>query len=71
LNLSDIDNILILNPCIAFGLNNHKDLVVAKHRVEKMRFDATDHDVRNKYIDLIERLNERQIKYSDMKIFKK
>lgn len=67
----DIDGLLILNPCIAFGLKNHDELDLAKQRVEKMKFKANDHDAKAKYIDLIERLNDRSIEYSDMDIFKK
>ena len=66
----DIDNQLILNPCIAFNLLNHKNLDEAKERVEKMRLRATDHDARNKYHDLIERLDKRSLEFSEMDIFK-
>lgn len=65
----DIDDVLILNPCIAFGLNNGNGLAEAKQRVEKMRLGADNHDARSKYIDLIERLGEQSIHYSDMQIF--
>ncbi len=67
----DIDNILILNPCIAFGLSNENALRNAQQRVESMRFNAVDHASRSKYIDLIEKLNDRRIEYADMEIFKK
>jgi len=66
----DIDNQLILNPCVAFNLLNHQNLDLAKARVEKMRLKADDHDARNKYHDLIERLNERSVDFSDLDIFK-
>lgn len=66
----DIDDKLIMNPCIAFNLLNHQNLDEAKARVEKMRLKATDHDARNKYHDLIERLDRRSLKFSDMDIFR-
>lgn len=67
----DIDGLIILNPAIAFGLLNDEGLDEAKQRVERMKFKAQDHESRNKYIDLIERLSDRNIVYSDMDIFLK
>lgn len=66
----DIDDEIILNPCIAFGLNNDEALQEAIGRVEKMRFVANDHAARNKYTDLIEKLNNSKDEYSDLEIFK-
>lgn len=67
----DIDGRIILNPSIAFGLLNIAGLNDAKQRVERMKFKAQDHESRNKYIDLLERLSDRNIVYSDMEIFTK
>lgn len=65
----DIDKALILNPCVAFNLFNHIDLDEAKQKVENMRLNSNDHEARNKYFDLIEKLANRIIEFSNMQIF--
>lgn len=66
----DSDQKLILNPCIAFGIDNDEELKEATKRVEKMQFDADGDKVKSKYEDLIESLGKAKLEYSDMEIFK-
>lgn len=67
----DIDNKIAINPLIVFGYDNDFIVNDCLDRIVDMHNSITDHDARNKYIDLIRRLRARNLEMNDLSIYKK